>query len=300
MKRYEYSVTFNGGGGMNTAQSFKNIRSIQVGRVIIPDEIIENYNIQPLAPTRTAFNHEFSFSYPYLILRIAEFDDVYDGTNDAIRKSFCKLVYHKSYKAPNGRGYIILKPLQCEKKTFYPSPLSTLNRLTVSLLKPNGFLLNNSSDSHKIWKVYYDAFNPFYYSVTTNIFFDKNEYFIGDVIMVKGFEISGTSLPMAEKVLNDYINRPEGHEVMQIGDVNDNGFWRSFYIRAIGTFDEVNGRFLVDNTVVNCLNEFNNAIDWATNTTITNGNILNTSLQNTIGMSLEVLMTSSSIESALV
>ena len=292
VKRYAYSVVFNGGSGNSGAlsKSFKNIRSLQVGKVVIPDEILENYNIKQLAPTRTAFNYEFSFSYPYLILQIDELDDVYDGTNEAIRKSFCKLVYHRSYKAPNGRGYIILKPMQAEKKTFFPSPLSTLNRLSVSILKPNGFLLNNSSDSYKLWKLDYDPFNAQYYQVVTELFFDKNEFFVGDVVVFKGFAISGTSSPNDETALTNFLNRPEGHEILQIGAVNTNGFWRSFFIKAIGMFDRTVGQFVVDTPAVNCLNQYNDGINWNTYTR-TNGNILNTSLQNTIGMSLEVMVT---------
>ena len=36
------------------------------------------------------------------------------------------------------RGYSSMAPMSNEKKTFYPSPLATLNRLTISLLTPYG------------------------------------------------------------------------------------------------------------------------------------------------------------------
>jgi hypothetical protein len=289
-------VTFNGD---DVTGNYKNIRSIEVGKVIIPEEISENINILN-APNKTQFNYEFSFSYPYLILRIDEFNDVYDGTNDNVRKSFCKLVYHKSYKAPNGRGYVILKPLQNEKKYFYPSPLSTLSRMSISLLKPNGYLLNDSTDSYKIFKVDYDRFNPHYYHIVTDVFFDKNEFYVGDVVLIKGFSIESETYPVNAVTLNEYINRPEGHEVLQIGSTNDNGFWRSFYIKAIGTFDRINGKFDADANVVSALNEYNDTINYNTFTG-SNGSILNTSLQNTIGMSVDVLMNDvSHIETMLV
>jgi hypothetical protein len=289
IKRYSYSVTFNSD---NINGSYKNIRSIEVGKVIIPEEISETINILNL-PNKTQFNYEFSFSYPYLILRIEEFNDVYDGTNDNVRKSFCKLVYHRSYKAPNGRGYVILKPLQKEKKYFYPSPLSLLNRLTISVLKPNGFLLNDSNDSYKLFKLDYDPFNPNFFQVVTDVFFDKNEFYVGDVILVKNFIINSTAQPVQAKRLTDYINKPDGHEILQIGSTNNNGFWRSFYIKAIGTFDKINGKFDTDTDIVNCLNTYNDTINYNTYTGF-NGNILNTSLQNTIGMSIDTLVNSTS------
>lgn len=295
--RYQYSVTFNGGVDGAMMSSFKNIRSISVGKVIIPDEIMHHHHsiFDGSGHTSTSFNHEFSFAYPYLILKVDELDDVYDGTNNSVRKSFCKLIYSNSYKAPNGRGYIILEPLQNEKKTFYPSLMSSLNRLSLSFLKPNGFLLNSSSDSYKLWKVTYDSFNPHYYQITTNVFFDKNEFFVGDCIIVRGFIISGTTHVDQETQMSNYLNRAEGHEILQIGQVNDNGYWRSFYIKAIGQFDKFNGRFTIDQDVIQCLNEFNDGIDWSQQSD-TNGSILNTSLQNTIGMTIEVMVNATTAE----
>jgi hypothetical protein len=285
MVRYSYAVTFNGN---SLSGNYKNIRSIEVGKVVIPEEICENINSINY-PNKTQFNHEFSFSFPYLILRIDEFNDVYDGTNDNVRKSFCKLVFHRSYKAPNGRGYVILKPFQNEKKYFYPSPLSTLSRLTISLLKPNGFLVNESSDSYKIFKLDYDPFNPNCFNVVSDVFFDKNEFFVGDVVLFKGFEITSINDSIHSKMINDFMNRPEGHEVTQIGSTNNNGFYRSFYITAIGDFDKFKGKFNTDLDTISCLNLYNDTIDYNTYTGF-NGYILNTSLQNTIGMKLDVLV----------
>lgn len=295
--RYQYVVSF----GNEFQRQYKNIRSMEVGKVIIPEEIIENINILNY-PNKTNFNYEFSFSYPYLLLRVEEFNDVYDGTNDAVRKSFCKLVYHRSYKAPNGRGYVILKPIQKEKKAFYPTPLSTLNKLTLSLLKPNGQLLNQSSDSYKIFKVDYEPFNPHYLNIVTDVFYDKNEFFVGDTVVLQGFSIpnntAGTTASQIKELV-DFINRPEGHEVVQIGSTNDNGFYRSFYIVAPGAFNKQQGRFDVRSDLTTCLDNYNNTINYAI-TTATNGYIMNFSLQNSIGLSLEVAVNDSSIKSSLV
>ena len=294
-RRYEYSVTFNGmgRGGMSTSRAFRNIHSIAVGKVIIPDEIIDN--------AKTVYNHEFSFSYPYIILQVSEFTDVYDGTNSAIQRGFCKLIYHRSYKAPNGRGYIILKPLQYEKKVFYPAPLSSLTRMSVSLLKPNGTLLNTSADIYKILKVAYNPGFPSYYEITTDVYFDKNEFFVNDMIIIKGFALEKTGSVDQEKQLQDYINRTDGHEILQVGTANANGFYNVFYIRALGDFNKTTGSYIVTSNVITCLNTYNASINW-TNRTITNGSILNASLQNTIGLTIETVVNdaTSKIETLLV
>jgi hypothetical protein len=289
--RYKYSV--NSLGDDNDLQKrYRNIESIAVGKVIIPEEIIEritttNQNL------KTFFNHDFSFAYPYLILRIDEFDNVYDGTNDNVRKAFSKLIYHRSYKAPNGRGYIILKPIQKEKKRFYPTPLSSMGKLSISLLKPNGDVLNTSADSYKLCKVEYEQFNTQYFKIVTDVYFDKNEFFVGDEIIFQGHNVTVLTDNMTDfnvTKLNEFINRKEGHEIKQIGGANDSGYYRSFYIQAPGTFDRVNGQYALNSDLIDTLNEYNTQIDFCDPSTPSNGRLLNNSLQHTISLKLETLV----------
>jgi hypothetical protein len=289
--RYKYSV--NSLGNNNDLQSrYRNIESIAVGKVVIPEEIIEritttNQNL------KTSFNYDFSFAYPYIILRIDEFDNVYDGTNDNVRKAFSKLIYHRSYKAPNGRGYIILKPIQKEKKKFYPTPLSSIGKLSISLLKPNGDILNTSSDSYKLFKIEYEQFNTHYLKVVTDVYFDKNEFFVGDEVLLQGHHMDVLNDNMNDfdvQKFNEFINRKEGHEIKQIGGANDSGFYRSFYIQAPGRFDRINGQYVLDSGLLNNLNEYNGQIDFCDPNLPSNGRILNNSLQHTISLNLETII----------
>jgi hypothetical protein len=289
--RYRYSV--NSLGDNNDLQRrYRNIECISVGKVVIPEEIIERATVTN-QNLKTFFNYDFSFAYPYLILKIDEFDNVYDGTNDNVRKAFSKLIYHRSYKAPNGRGYIILKPMQKEKKRFYPTPLSSIGKLSITLQKPNGDVLNTSADSYKLFKVEYEQFNTQYLKIVTDVYFDKNEFFVGDEVILQGHNmtvLNGNMSDIAVKKFNEFINRPEGHEVKQVGGANDSGYYRSFYIQAPGSFDRVNGQYALDSTLINNLNEYNGQIDFCDPNTPTNGRILNNSLQHTISLKLETLV----------
>jgi hypothetical protein len=289
--RYRYSV--NSLGDNNDLQRrYRNIECISVGKVVIPEEIIERATVTN-QNLKTFFNFDFSFAYPYLILKIDEFDNVYDGTNDNVRKAFSKLIYHRSYKAPNGRGYIILKPMQKEKKRFYPTPLSSISKLSITLQKPNGDVLNTSADSYKLFKVEYEQFNTQYLKIVTDVYFDKNEFFVGDEVILQGHNmtvLNGNMSDIAVKKFNEFINRPEGHEVKQVGGANDSGYYRSFYIQAPGSFDRVNGQYALDSTLINNLNEYNGQIDFCDPNTPTNGRILNNSLQHTISLKLETLV----------
>lgn len=282
--RYKYSIHSLGDSSGDLQRRYRNIESIAVGRVVIPEEIIENHS----------FNHDFSFAYPYLILQIDEFNDVYDGTNDNVRKAFSMLIFDACYKAPNGRGYIILKPIQNEKKRFYPVPLSSLGKLSVSLLKPNGQLFNKSSDAYKILKFEYDQLlHAQYFKVITDVYYDKNEFFVGDEVILENHKLTvntSTITESAARKFNDFINRREGHEIKAIGAANENGFFNSFYIQAPGYFDKANGQYIVDNTLIDALNEYNDQIDFSDPETSTNGSILNNSLQHTISFKLKMLI----------
>lgn len=284
-KRYRYSINFQVKEN-DLMNKYKNIESVAVSRVIIPEEVITSNSI--VNQEKTAFNYEFSFSFPYLLLSIDEFNDVYDGTNQNARKAFATLIYYKHYKAPNGRGYVILQPIQQEEKVFYPSLLSSLPKLSIKITKPNGQLLNESSDEYKIFKIEYENFNPQYVKLVTNVYFDKNEFYVGDVCTFSQFSI--TPVNQAATDFNVFINRPEGHEIKQLGTANDNGFFRTFYIEAPGTFNRTLGKFEVNMTQITELNNYNAPINYNTVTT-TNGSIMNQSLQNTITMKLRVAVT---------
>lgn len=290
--RFRYSI--NSMGNSNDFQSrYRNIHELSVGRVVIPEEIIDKSGLSQLNSIKTFHNYDFNFAYPYLILQIDEITDVYDGTNDDVRRGFCNLIYEQSYRAPNGRGYIILKPMQKEKKIFYPAPLTSFSRLSISILRPNGTLVNDSSDNYKLFKVEYEQFNVQYLKIVTDVYFDKNEFFVGDEIVIKNHLMTANAEGMNDiyiRRFNEFINRTQGHEIKQIGSANDNGFFRTFYIQAPGTFDKTQGRFVIDDDVITTLNTYNNQIDFCAPEVQSNGVLLNMSLQNTIGLKMGLVV----------
>lgn len=287
--RFSFKVDFNQGDN-SVLQNYKNVRAIETSRVIIPMEIQETVSLNNVP--KTFYNHEFSFAYPYIMLYIDEFADVYNGTNSAIRQTFCQLVFDKCYKSPNGRGFIILNPIQKERKVFYPSALSSIGRMTISLRKPNGDLLNASKDEYKIFKVEYEARNTRYLKIVTNVFYDKNEFYKGDNILFKGYTMTRRDLTLTDQECsnwNEYINRPSGHEILEIGQANDRGYFRNFYIDAPGRFNEETGEFVVDDVMITALNKYNDTINFAV-WTETNGNILNCSLQCCLSFKLQTIV----------
>jgi hypothetical protein len=280
--RYRYGINFLTKNN-DLMNKYKNIDSIKVGKVIIPCEQI---------PSNNASNH-INFSYPYVILSIDEFNDVYDGTNDAIRKSFCNLIYESSYRSPNGRGYIVLQPVQDEKKQFYPAPLSTIQKLSISLLQPNGELLSNSQDSYQISLVEQDT-DPNKLLVTLSAYFKPIDLFNLDYVLIQNFAI--TQLVPQQLIsdvnsLNEFINRSSGHEILSLGTPNVNGYYNKFYISAPYTFNKSSGTNNIQTALMNCLNYYN----LNNTSSAPNGILLNQSLQHSISFKVDTIVDNAKI-----
>lgn len=278
LSRYSYGINFMAKGN-ELMSRYRNIESIKIGKVVIPDEI----NLAQ------SFNFPYTFSFPYLFLNIEEFNDVYDGTNDTIRQGFCKLVYDRSYRGPNGRGYIVLKPAQKEEKYFYPAPLSSLQKLSISIVRPTGDLYNDSQDGAKILSIEQDTVNADRLVVTVATYFDQNEFYNGDYVLFADTKITKLvpqQLDVDVNGFNEFINRKEGHQIVQLGSPNGNSYYNSFYIKCPGSFNKSTGDFDLKLNLTNCLDYFN-----VNNTsTDTIGVILNSSLQNSISFKISTIV----------
>lgn len=296
-KRFHFSINIH-----NMAKTYKNIREISFNRLILPMEIIAKDYFTNQTNIKNKFVNPFGLSFPYIMLNIDEINDVYDSISQSNRKCFTHFVYEHEYTSPNGRGYVILRPIQHERKIFFPANLGSLQRLTISISRPNGTLYNNSMDNYMILKLEYEAYNGLYLKIVTNKYFDKNELYVGDSVYVKNYMMPPV-LPgdtssaeyfeyMANRELYDninmFINRDEGHEIVQLGDANDSGFYKNFYIYAPGHLDQSIGKIVVDMPLVNQIVLFNNNINLACCQApyYAIGNIINASLQSTLAMQI--------------
>lgn len=276
--------------------TFKDIYSISIKNVTIPTDIYQQF----VNSSDGQHNYNYNFNFPYILCNIDEFQDVYDGTDDTIRKTFCQLQYDNFLQTPNGRGYIILKPVQNEVKIFYPNTLSSLPTLNLSLTKPNGELLNQSEDGQAIFNI--SVYQTYYLKITTKTYFDKNAFYKGDYVRIKNCNIYQINSDISNdhvSYFNTFINRKEGHVVYESGEPNENGYYNSFFINGPGVFDNVQGRFVVNQPVLNTLSQFNqylidneffqgNDETPSLSDSYENGYILNMSLQNSVSITVEM------------
>jgi hypothetical protein len=90
-------------------------------------------------------------SFPYVQVRIPELNVNGYGTNDGINNSFAAISYDAYWTSDStaaNRGYarMIPKFLKCQK-VYYPTPLSTLQKLTFQIQRPDGTLVSSSADT---------------------------------------------------------------------------------------------------------------------------------------------------------
>ena len=286
--RYKYTVNFN-----DLSQVYKNIVKIKFTNLILPMEIIEEKTI--INVPKTTYYYENKLSVPYVMLQVDEFNDVFDGLNQQVKKCFTQFVFDSSYKGPNGRGYIIMKPAQDEQKTFKQHALSSLSKLSFTLIKPNGALYNNSIDNFNVIKLEYESYNNMYLKVVLDKYFDKNEFYIGDTVFIRKFMMpSPINLtnpcvnPNDYILVNEFTNRSEGHEIVQMGEPNESGFYRSFYILAPGELDQLQGKLVITKKSVDAIREYNALVPVNMAQPTLLGSIINASLQNSISMTLSV------------
>lgn len=288
MLRCQYKVNFQNDDN-DIQMRYKNIRTIEINSVIIPQDtingIINDSNTnRPYRP----YNYQFSLSLPFVYLSIDEFRDMYDGTNPTIRKAFTKMIVDKTFNTPeNNRNYTVLKTAQKEKKVFYPALLSSLNRLSISLLKPNGDLINYSNDNYNIKSVQYDATKNMYLEITLYRYFDDNEFNLNDTIIIKDYNMTKLTNDMDSgriEDFNNFMNKSGGHLIVHKSNQNTQGYYNQLYIMAPNHFDSDNGTVNIDHDTISMINLYNSR------TFPGNGVILNFSLQNSISMSLGIVV----------
>jgi hypothetical protein len=91
------------------------------------------------------------FDEPYYFLVVDEIDGAYDGTNLASRRALAKLNYEKIFGL--GKKFINLRTVLFEGKVFYPTTLSKLSQMTLSLVTRFNRLLNLGVDKVYIEKI---------------------------------------------------------------------------------------------------------------------------------------------------
>ena len=260
--RYSWTAKISAGDS-----PFVDVRSLAATCLIVPREVYdEQSNAGYTFVPKTNYRHAHGLPFPYLILNLAGFQNLYKSTSAASSKAFAHFVFHSFYSSPNGRDYIRLEPVQCERLTFDINPLSQLSQLEISVQQPSGALLNGSRDDLRVRRIVYAdgtaTFNQDRRRLLVELasHFDKNEFFRNDTVRFSGFFVPGP----AGNAVNAFVNRPEGHRIvdMLVGTHADD-MVDGFYVQVMGDYDPATGEFETDGPAIAALQEFNDALDDA-------------------------------------
>jgi len=163
--RYNFSVLFNPGNvttnngvraNTSTQVKFRNIVRIELVKALVPVEGIDVLIDKGYASS-TAFNQTIVntnvLSFPYLMVRVPELDTNSIGTNQNIDSAFGLIQYDANWITDNTNvvqrgGFLGMIPkfLKCQK-TYYPTPLATLQKLSIQLQRPDGSLVSPLLDT---------------------------------------------------------------------------------------------------------------------------------------------------------
>lgn len=249
--RYNFSVNFDPannkqGFGLNPAANikFKNIVRIEFVKAILPAEgldILIKQDASGAAIFSTNINLN-ALSFPYLTLRINEFDGNNYGTDNNLDNSFAVLQYDSNWVPDStnnavNKGFLAFIPKNLKAQRIWaPTPLATLTRLSLRLERPDGTLVQSSLDTNTVYgvissrnanvstSVFYDTTvgaAARYLFVRTTQFFSKFAVQVGDRILFQQFSAANATYPDGALQMTTYMNNTAG--LLVVGTAYDNG-----------------------------------------------------------------------------
>ena len=199
---------------------------------------------------------------PYLLINIQEINGVYNSTSETIKNSFCKLIRNDDWNSdPRGNsnkdqyhGNINFIPsIDSVSKTYYPSPLASLNSFTIQILRPNGELISTSKDYANIKYIKFNSppgsnLNSYQHlEIKLDTFVDSTIFKSYSDIIIKDYRLPvDPELCLAKDSFETFINNSSGHTIIGVGNSNQGqnyGHVNTIYISSQGSFDDITGLY---------------------------------------------------------
>jgi len=254
--RYNFTVNFdpaNNKQGFGLSPStyikFKNIARIELVKAIMATEGLETVSLKSSTTAYDTSKIINVLSFPYLQVRIDELNTNNYGTNDGVNNSFGVInydAYWTSDQSLKNKGYTCLIPkfLKCQK-IYHPTPLSTLQRLSIQIQRPDGSLVTEDKDALDIsgvvlssmlqgaafaWggtkiggyvtnSIYNQSSNTTsseYIWIQTKTWFSQFSVTQGDRIVLGNLSYPSAITASTTDFLT-YLQRPAGHVVVDVG-----------------------------------------------------------------------------------
>jgi hypothetical protein len=300
--RYHFSVTFdpaaNGQGFGSTLaaqQKFKNIVRIEMVKAIMPGEGLSVTVNHSDSVTTTDYQDNI-LNLPYVMVRVAELENNNYGTDNFLDRSFGVLQYDAQWlsdqtmQADCTRGYLAMIPkfMKCQKE-YYPTPLSTLQKLSIEILRPNGEILSPLPDTFDINGIIapqtgatmgttspfdvdlsgldYDILlpavtgDPANFYINTATFFSKFQMCVGDRIQIRGYTYADATLNdptygSSLRAFCNWVNQTEGHVVLGAAYWNGSAMVNDFNSVGYANYIVIQARYQDPSTGSTSLSAF--------------------------------------------
>jgi hypothetical protein len=246
--RYNFVVNFDPANnrpgqlfGVNAAASikFKNITRIEFVKAILPVEGINNIVRKLGTTTYDASLNVNILSFPYLNLYVKELDNNGYGTDFYFERSFGTLQYDANWISDNSvttkGGYLAMIPkfLKCQK-VYHPTPLSTLQKMSIRLERPNGNLVSDIPDTFDVSgfisskylgscpagsvtsNTKYVDTSGFYIWIETSSYFSRFAVNTGDWVRFQGLTMP-SSYTGNQAAIQDFINWLQTNDHLVVG-----------------------------------------------------------------------------------
>jgi hypothetical protein len=223
-------------------------------------------------------------------------NDLVSGSNSIVNSTPTRQFYSEYNKS-----YYKYLPAYFEKKVFDNQPLASLSHMSISIVNPNNENINAMRDVLEINEIAftadisglssanfeYDLTNSFpndasatgreYLRIKTNSIFSSKLYRLGDNIKISGL-VAAAGATLAEQNLVNYLNRSEGHYILNFDVSNlaagqNQGFTSNIYISPPGDINTTSDGNLTAGTYID------SASADTSNITIGSSRLINTHLQ---------------------
>lgn len=334
--RYTFSVNFDPGNTkqgfytqLTTNKKFKNIVRIELVKAILPTEglipltqSLQTSGGPPIVYSSVNTAKLNALTYPYIAIRIPELDVNNYGSDDILNNSFATLQYDANWYSDNTNledGYLAMIPkfMKCQK-VYAPTPLATLQKLTIEMLTPEGEPLSSVADTLNIKNIFISGTaiappagivsanyrgvqdangNGEYIFIQTNTYFSKWQFAEGNRIAIQGLDVAQVpgGATLAARNLVDYLQNPQGLPIVAVcftgtgaaDGANAVGYANVIIVRTPHV-DPTTGSILVqpfggsDATMDTLATALNAIATTSTATTYTNARLINLSHQTNV------------------
>jgi len=198
--------------------------------------------IKPIVYTYDTAYLKNIFAYPFITLNISELDTNNYGTNNTMDNAFGILQYDSNWTDNTeslGFTSLIPKHMKCQR-IYSPTPLATLNKLTIRLQQPNGNLVNSTADTLDISGIFFSRYTSVrsyfsnlvdisgtgyldtvgeYIFIDSKMWFNRYQFAVGDKIQIRNLKSTNSSPAMQD--LLSFIQRTDGHSIVGTAYTNN-------------------------------------------------------------------------------